>query len=456
MPVVVPDVRLSPRGSVWKWWVCGLLLLATMINYMDRLTVNLTADRIIKEFDLTKTQYGLIESVFALAFAFGALGSGWLADRYNVRWLYPAAVLLWSVAGFATGFARTLAELMLFRFLLGLFESGNWPSALRTTQRILEPKERTLGNGILQSGASLGAVLTPLVVLYFLTQTASWRPPFLAVGCIGILWVFLWLASVRSADLALPDWETQAEEAPDLRATHATLGTIIQDRHFWILAVLVVFLNAAWHFFRVWMPLFLREVHGYSDAEMNWFVSGYYLCADAGAILAGFGTLWLARRGLTVHRSRVVIFLGFAVLTTLSAAAAVLPRGPLLLSVLLLIGFGSLGVFPQYYSFSQELTVRHQGKLTGTLGCISWMAQALLQWLAGMSIDATKSYTLGVAVAGFLPITAWLVLALFWKKGDAPGLPAPAEEQPFKKASEPEEAIQAAEDRLRRPGSAAE
>jgi ACS family hexuronate transporter-like MFS transporter len=452
MPVVVPDVRLSPRGSVWKWWVCGLLLLATMINYMDRLTVNLTADRIIKEFDLNKTQYGLIESVFAIAFAVGALGSGWLADRYNVRWLYPGAVLLWSVAGFATGFSRTLAELMLFRFLLGLFESGNWPSALRTTQRILPPHERTLGNAILQSGASLGAVLTPLVVLFFLTQTNSWRPPFLAVGAVGVVWVFLWLSSVRTADLALPDWEKEAKEDPGLRATHASLGTIILDRHFWVLAVLVVALNAAWHFFRVWLPLFLREVHGYTDAEMNWFASAYYLSADAGALSAGAATLWLARRGLTVHRSRVVVFLSCALLTTLSIAAAFLPRGPLLLGLFLLIGFGSLGVFPQYYSFSQELTVRHQGKLTGTLGCISWMAQALLQWLAGVSIDATKSYTLGVAVAGFLPISAWLVLVLFWKRGDTPGMPVPAEE-PIEKDKKELEAIRDVDDRLQKPGA---
>src|SRR5262249_26211061 len=133
---------------------------------------------------------------------------------------------------------------------------------------------------------------------------------------------------------------------------------------------------------------------------------------------------------------------------------AFLPTGPVLLGTFLLIGFGSLGVFPQYYSFSQELTVRHQGKLTGTLGCISWMAQALLQWLAGKSIDATKSYTLGVAVAGFLPIVAWLVLVLFWRKGEAPGLSLPVEKETVEEAVEPEEAIRAVDDRLRKPGIA--
>lgn len=449
MPLADPDVRLPSRSSAWKWWVCGLLLLATMINYMDRLTVNLTAEDIVREFNLSKTQYSLIESVFAVAFAFGALGAGWMADRYNVRWLYPGAVLLWSAAGFATGFAQSLGELMLFRFFLGLFESGNWPSALRTTQRILQPHERTMGNGILQSGASLGAIITPIVVLAVVTATGSWRPPFLVVGAVGVFWVVLWLVSVRSKDLALPDWEKEAAADPSLRLGHATLGTIMADRHFWILALMVISLNAGWHFFRVWLPLFLIEIHGYSRAEMSWFSSAYYLCADVGALTAGFATLRLAKAGLSVHRSRVLVFLVCALLPTLSIVAAFLPAGPLLLGVLLVIGFGALGVFPTYYSFSQDLTVRHQGKLTGTLGCITWLALAGIQYLAGVSIDATKSYTIGIIVAGFLPLIGWIGLALFWTRGDSHGFPAPALEEKF--AAPQSDGIQAAEEGIRTP-----
>src|SRR5262249_52270288 len=134
------------RRNTWKWAVCGLLLLATMINYMDRLTVNLTAKRIKDELSLTNEQYGDIEFAFGIAFALGAVVAGSLVDRWNVRWVYPAALLGWSAAGFVTGFAQTLAQLMLFRFALGLFEASNWPCALRTTQRILPPRERTMGN----------------------------------------------------------------------------------------------------------------------------------------------------------------------------------------------------------------------------------------------------------------------------------------------------------------------
>src|ERR1700730_12983823 len=102
------EVLHPARGTAWKWWVCGLLMLATMLNYMDRLTLNLMSGQIKREMVLTNEQYGDIEFYFGVGFALGALLVGWSADRWNVRWIYPAVVLAWSASGFATGFAHTL------------------------------------------------------------------------------------------------------------------------------------------------------------------------------------------------------------------------------------------------------------------------------------------------------------------------------------------------------------
>ena len=206
MSVVVPELRLSSRSRTWKWWVCGLLLLATMVNYMDRLTLNLLAPRIKLEMGLDDIDYGHVESGFAVAFAAGAILVGWLADRGNVYWVYPAAVLVWSAAGFATGFAQGFYWLFACRFLLGLSESGNWPCALRTTQHLLPRSERTMGNSILQSGASVGAICIPIVAYLMVdpAKTGSWRLLFFVVGGCGASWVLLWMFSLRRATCAAP------------------------------------------------------------------------------------------------------------------------------------------------------------------------------------------------------------------------------------------------------------
>jgi ACS family hexuronate transporter-like MFS transporter len=462
----LPDISLSYPRPAWKWWVCGLLLLATMINYMDRLTLNLMAKPIMAAFGLSDREYGQLESAFGSAFALGAIVVGWLVDRWNVRWVYPASVLLWSLAGFATGLVpeSMFVALLGCRFLLGLAEAGNWPCALRTTQRILPPSERTMGNGILQSGAAFGAVLTPLIVLALLRLTGSWRYPFLVVGGLGLLWVVLWLVSVRSADLELTErriapslmsivgwlvfllvadlivhlqaptpWAPLASKYAItvlgiagvfswlLRATadDPALPRGVFIRRFWVLAVVVVAINGTWHFFRAWLPLFLQNQHKYGLEDTSWFFLGYYISTDVGSLLSGAAALMLARHGLPVHGSRLVVFAGFGALTLLSVLAAWMPSGPLLLATLLVVGFGALGVFPVYYSLSQELTQRHQGKLTGALGCTCWLAMSLLHEVVGDAVARQGSYSQGVAAAGFGPLVALIALVCFWGRSPA-------------------------------------
>src|SRR5438067_11333596 len=189
MNATLPDIATPPRSPAWKWWVCCLLLLATMLNYMDRLTLNLTSKLVMDAFRLNAQDYGQLESAFAVAFALGSITFGWLADRVNVYWLYPAALLVWSAAGFTAGLVESFEQLLLCRFVLGLFEGSNWPCALRTTQRILPPPQRPMGNSILQRGTAVGAIVTPQLIKYLVTDGQRWRHVFLVVGGGGVTWV---------------------------------------------------------------------------------------------------------------------------------------------------------------------------------------------------------------------------------------------------------------------------
>src|SRR5689334_849015 len=145
-----PPEMVPARAKSWKWWVCGLLLLASMINYMDRQTLANAAPRITKQFALSQEQYGDLEFGFGWAFAVGSIAFGVLVDRVSVRWVYPVVLLLWSVTGFLTGMISNFSELLVCRTLLGLFEAGHWPCAIKTTQFLLEPNDRAMGNGLLQ------------------------------------------------------------------------------------------------------------------------------------------------------------------------------------------------------------------------------------------------------------------------------------------------------------------
>ncbi len=100
----------------------------------------------------------------------------------------------------------------------------------------------------------------------------------------------------------------------------------------------------------------------------------------------------------------------------LTTVAAFLPKGWFLLGSLLVVGAGALGLFPCYYSFTQELSTRHQGKVTGLLGTAAWVTSAPLQKLFGRLVDQTGSFDLGIALVGWLPLIAFVFLWLFWNE----------------------------------------
>ncbi len=414
MPPCIPDLPPRSRGANWRWWFCGLLLLATMINYMDRLTLNLLKVHITVDLGMDDRDYGCLEAGFGIAFALGAVLSGFLVDRWNVFWVYPIALVGWSAAGLATGFAQGFGTMLLCRMMLGFFEAANWPCALRATQHLLSADERSLGNSILQSGAAVGSLVIPGVIwlLFDESRPETWRLPFLVVGAAGVLWVMLWWTIVRPADLALHP--TASASSEDEQKEAFSLPRAVFRRRLVALIILVISINMTWHFLRAWLPAYLMEKHDFTQNETNLFSFGYYVFTDFGALASGFVTLWLIRSGRLVHASRRLIFLVGALLATLCLSVPFLPTGWMLIGVLLLVGFGSLGMFPCYYSFSQDLTVRSQGKLTGTLGACCWGAMFLWQIGIGQWVHYTKSYTLLFFLSGLTPLMGFTALLLFW------------------------------------------
>jgi MFS transporter, ACS family, hexuronate transporter len=398
------------RSSLWKWWVTGLLLLATTINYMDRVTLANASVRVTQEFGLSEQEYGNLELVFGWAFAAGSLVFGFLADRMRVYWLYPIVLAGWSIMGMVSGWTRSYEELLFCRMFLGFFEAGHWPCALKTTFAVLDEKDRTMGNSILQSGASIGAIITPQVMKALMTdELGSWRGAFVVVGATGLVWVAVWFACMRRRDLDLPQVEAQKPTA--------SLSSILLGRRFWALAILLTGIQTVWHMYRVWLMKFLQTGRGYSEAASLDFTSLYYISTDVGCFLAGIMSMWLIRkRGFSPHGARRWVYAGACLLTSLSLLIPLLGKGWLLLAVLLIIGAGALALFPCYYSFVQELSDKHVGRLTGLLSMWVWLVTSPLHNLFGWVADTTKSYDVGLVIAGLAPWLGVIAMTLLWRE----------------------------------------
>ncbi|MGA9922839.1 MAG: hypothetical protein WBQ29_05505 [Isosphaeraceae bacterium] len=170
----------------------------------------------------------------------------------------------------------------------------------------------------------------------------------------------------------------------------------------------VISINLCWQYFRAWMPMMLEKQYGYSKSRTQNFSSLYYLVAGICCLLAGLVVKWLAGRGWPVHRARMATF---AICVLLTAGQHRHGTAPGLLGV---AGhpaggrFCSLGLFPTYYAFTQQLSVRQMGKVTGVLSFVTWTSTAFVQGLIGRWIDRTGSDAALTGLARLvLPLVCW-------------------------------------------------
>ena len=411
------DTFHSP--SVWRWWVCGLLLLATTLNYLDRVALNQTASDIKSSFALNDYYYAWLESGFQLAFAVGALLTGFLVDRLGVRWMYVASVVGWSAAGFLTGYSQSYAMLFACRVTLGVFEAGNWPCGIRTIRQIMPPEERSLGSAIFQSGTGLGAMFTPVIIAGCLmwandaNDPNAWRLPFRVIGVIGIGWVLLWVLTVPASVL---DSANAVGTSPNTTTPPEPFYRVFFDKRFWLLVVLIIGVNTTWHTFRLWLPLFLEKQLLYSKPDVRWISFAYYAIADVGSWVVGLSVVLLTRSGVTLHASRMTTF-SFGVVLVLPSTLLPFYQDlgeTLTMVVIFVTGFGALGLFATYFALSQEISGPHQGKVTGTLGCINSLYLAGVYLIQGKLSDVVGGYDRVLAFACVPALTSLFVLAIGW------------------------------------------
>src|SRR6185503_11695022 len=160
----------------------------------DRAALGFAATQIKTEFRMTETQYASVISAFLAAYTLSYLLGGVLVDRLGTRRSLVVTISLWSAANMAHALARSPAELMAFRFLLGLGEAAFYPAAMRACAEWFLPRDRSKPIGLFLGGASFGAVIAPIVTAAMIEiPSVGWRGAFGLTGALGFVLIAPWL-----------------------------------------------------------------------------------------------------------------------------------------------------------------------------------------------------------------------------------------------------------------------
>jgi ACS family hexuronate transporter-like MFS transporter len=385
------------------WWICGFLFLATVLNYVDRQVLALTAEKVIAEFSLTKEAFGEVVSAFRYSYGAVQIAGGWVVDRYGPRVVYPLALGLWSLAGILTASATSVRMLSGFRFLLGIGEAFNWPSALKVTHRLLSARDRPLANGIFNSGAAMGAMLAPLIV----TATSiflGWRAAFVVTGSLGSLWIVGWLWYTRNLSSQL------GGSVFLMRDILRVITGIVCRRNFWMLAFAAILVNGVSFFLADWIPLYLKTERGFSFAVGNALSVLVYASLEVGNITVGLFVRRLIALGLPVQSAKNRALFVSCVLMS-SGTIVGLTSSPLLaIGCLLFVALGVASFLVVYHTLVQDLEPSYVGTSSGLLGGLGNMAYGYLSPHIGRLSDLNET-ALTFLLIGLLPWMAYFAIS---------------------------------------------
>lgn len=307
---------IRPASNV-RWIICALLFFATTINYIDRQIIGILKPTLQAELGWTEIDYGNIVFWFQAAYGIGLLACGPIIDRIGSKLGYAGAIAIWSVAAMVHALARTPGGFAMARFALGLGEAANFPAAIKSVAEWFPKKERALAAGILNAGANVGAIATPIIVPILAIQL-GWEAAFIITGLLGFVWLVAWLAFYRKpaehkrvspSELAYINSDVSpAEDEPRIPWT-----ALFRRRGTWAFIVGKFLTDPVWYLFLFWLPDFFAKRHGLDLKTFGPPLIAVYLLADVGSIGGGWLSSALIKRGMSVNAGRKMALLVCAI-----------------------------------------------------------------------------------------------------------------------------------------------
>jgi MFS transporter, ACS family, hexuronate transporter len=435
--------------GTYRWTVVALLFFATSINYIDRQVIGLLKPELTRVFGWNNTTFGTINGIFQFFYAFGLLAFGRIVDKVGTKIGYTISIIIWSVAAMAHALARSTFGFTIARSGLGLGESGNFPSAIKSIAEWFPKKERALATGIFNSGANIGAVIAPIMVPWIL-GVYGWQMAFIITGSLGFIWlIFWWLVyeiPSRKKGLGKAEFDyihsDGEDRVPDV-ITPSTPGPLsafntavtpasgavswsklLTVRQTWAFVFGKFLTDPIWWFFLFWLPGYFSDTFHLDLSKPGWPLVIVYSATTIGSIGGGYLSSYLIKKGWPIYKARKSAMLFFAICVVPIITARYFGNMWIIVGLISLAAAAHQAWSANIFTTASDMFPKKAvssiigiGGMAGSVGGIIF--QPLVGWLLDYFTrlgNKGLGYNLIFLICGCAYLLAWLIMHFFAPK----------------------------------------
>jgi ACS family hexuronate transporter-like MFS transporter len=407
-----------------RWYIAILLFLSTVICYLDRLTISILAPVIKIDLNLSNVQYAAITSWFLIAYSIFQSVFGGIYDKYGTKKVFSFAITFWSVSAILHAFAKGFSGFAFFRFLLGVGEGGNWPGSIKAIAEWFPAKQRAFGLSIVNTGAALGSVIAPPLIVWLQLQF-GWKTAFIATGSMGFVWLILWLLIYNDPEkhnrLSREELRFIKSDEPECIAFNdshpgKTWKELLRMKEVWGIITARFFGDPIWWLYLIWLPSYLYEARGFSMKEIGMFAWFPFLASGVGSLTGGWFSGFLISRGKSVNISRKSAILLPTVLMPLGILAIYAPTAIQALIIMSIVLFGFQFWVNNVQTLASDFFRSSEvGRVTGMAQTGAGIGAIMFTMLIGWIVDHF-SYSPVIVIGGILgPLATISIFALCGK-----------------------------------------
>jgi len=418
-PLDADNNRKKIKGL--RWYIAGLLCLASGLNYLDRNTLSILAKTIQTDLNLTDGDYANITSAFLVSYTIMYALSGLAIDRLGTRRSFLLFVSGWSAANVLHAFGRTALQFSFFRFFLGAAEAGNFPAGVKTVSEWFPMRERALAIGIFNSGTAIGAALAAPIIAY-ITIYFGWRSAFVAGGLLGFVWLILWQLIYR---LPKDHPRLSATEYAFIKSDHAlgdeevqrkiSLIRLLQTKECWACIFARILTDPISYFFIFWTPKFLQEERGFSLADIGKYGWIPYAAAAIGNLTGGVIPNRLTSIGWSLDKARKSAMLTASLMMPVCCLMIIFSTSPWLAVAAISLALFFNGVWANITLPAELFPQSVVATVSGLSGMMGGVAGIITQQITGRIVQ-TLSYAPIFWAAGCCHLIGFALVLLLAKE----------------------------------------